>query len=1592
MADAIHEIDKGAPQTLRQIAVLYYAVRRPGGDLEPGRVKRVTAAIRARTGEPLKGTGDDDPIRPGTVLRIPTLRELPRAVLCDTPALLAALMAAGYDHANKLLRRTPQSVVDTMGPYEGKAYDARDVLRVVALTSLFDLDGMDTRTAIYLHDVAGLHSLAALASQAEASIQRTLEFLVSSKGGRPKALASEGHARRWRASALVLGRRRFSERARHRPYQVPFPSRDAAARAAHYEAIVADPARRPADRDLARRLARLHRFQAQVIDGNFHALARRWDRASASYQSARALFHRLAEDVGAAKVVDDRRGLALDAAIATAYRLLKQLPPDTEAPLGAPLLRRTFDDSSRPYGLSAERSTAGLDVVTLSLPSPTPGGAPVRLRLDDDTFTASYKTTFLNRQLASATSPAIRTDSAAWVDPAAFAAITPLLYGGTVRAGLGVSLAAQGQVKLANEYSSPYFDLVDADGKVVAEWSQLDTYVHDLDLGTCSTDFVDPDGDGVGVVLEEMRSIVLPLSVYCETRFAAGDALYKQNRRSEASAVYADVICAIENYWKATDRSYLASDARIAFGAVANAALSIARGRAVEPFRSTSQLTLLAAAHEDGTPVADGWVVSTTHAASALTFEDRARSASSWFSMEDGGVPGGMQGLEAIEMNETLAGSGVATSLVTSYVDARLVDAYYFDYLYAQSKFQAIATGLNWFGYPDAFVPSWSFDYLFEVAGDLAGKAVDAERQVFQMEQLFEQAAEKEFLASQAVELAEEQLAVADARVAQAEAAALLASQQARLTVAQADAAANQAAFRAGIEFDNSEVQSALVADPETGEIVPAEDLFSDPYDITNVYEPRPERATALSTFAGVLSAIPLGGTFGAFLSTGASTETARNEFVTNLGVLQQAVAVAQATEVANAAACATAAAERDVAQVTVNQAQEYLEFLENQTLNSEALEQLVAMAAEVHGIYHYQAHRMAWLAERAASYESRRTFAFIGWNYETGDALRDMMRSEFLRVDLDSLRAEVTAGQSTRFQELRWTVPLSKLDPAALLSLRTTGQGVFVLRQDRIDREFPGTMLHRLKDLQVSFVGLLPPGGPRGVLSMSGVSWVRVPNTGEYAIGETTSDWTTDALAGTSEPYDSYVMKRLDATPADVSLSEFDVARDRAVLSAPRGMLRALENLGLDTAWTLSVPARSNPFLLANIRDVELTFWFLCGYDAQLHAAQDRALHETGRRGGLTSAVRLSAAASAADALQALRGPAPPDGQVDTRYVAWNVFGLPQDESGRRIRNLRTVFARRAGTADEITFRLLARSAPAGVRLRTSEGAAVSYIGVDTTVAPNSPTEDAAVRDWLTAEFYRGRKPSEDPQQTWAIKVSADHVGAAWEARDEDGTPIVSTTGPLTASGGGRASFSGGASWTDYAATLNVRTGGSGVSLLVRHDPARGGSGYALTIDTVPTNNIRLVKLTNGAPATLARATIPYPADEFLAVTLFVFGDASSTTLTAVVDRIPILDATDTSKPHVSGTVALAVSGGGTAAFDDLRVVRLTRRGAMREMLHAEPFDTLPSGWTFTDGATPWVVDATRHKRLDLSKVLNVVITLDYQFAFASLAPGSPS
>src|SRR5215471_3995387 len=109
MANAIHQTNGG--DTLISIAARYYALENASGRLRDVELVKVTDAIRRATPELPATLKDADPLPAGTLLRVPTLRELNRAVLAGGPAVRKALRAFGIEHARKMLRYDPTSLV-----------------------------------------------------------------------------------------------------------------------------------------------------------------------------------------------------------------------------------------------------------------------------------------------------------------------------------------------------------------------------------------------------------------------------------------------------------------------------------------------------------------------------------------------------------------------------------------------------------------------------------------------------------------------------------------------------------------------------------------------------------------------------------------------------------------------------------------------------------------------------------------------------------------------------------------------------------------------------------------------------------------------------------------------------------------------------------------------------------------------------------------------------------------------------------------------------------------------------------------------------------------------------------------------------------------------------------------------------------------------------------------------------------------------------------------------------------------------------------------------------------------------------------------
>jgi hypothetical protein len=233
------------------------------------------------------------------------------------------------------------------------------------------------------------------------------------------------------------------------------------------------------------------------------------------------------------------------------------------------------------------------------------------------------------------------------------------------------------------------------------------------------------------------------------------------------------------------------------------------------------------------------------------------------------------------------------------------------------------------------------------------------------------------------------------------------------------------------------------------------------------------------------------------------------------------------------------------------------------------------------------------------------------------------------------------------------------------------------------------------------------------------------------------------------------------------------------------------------------------------------------------------------------------------------------------------------------------------------------------------------------------------------------------DPQVRWVIKASPAQMTGAWLGTDDDGSPEMTTSGPLEGAAGGVAGFRDGSAWSDYNLEAKVSHRGTTIRLRLRDS---GTNHFALQISP---SEVKLIKRLNGVETILGKPlALAYPADEFLTVDLRIVDGAIS----AAVDGITLFDSIDGapgSGPLTRGSVSLqVVSGAGPAAFDDVKVVRLTGKGATAETLLSEPFiSVLPKAWTFQDGAAPWSISTTAYRQLDLSGLLNAVLNLDYRY-----------
>lgn len=164
------------------------------------------------------------------------------------------------------------------------------------------------------------------------------------------------------------------------------------------------------------------------------------------------------------------------------------------------------------------------------------------------------------------------------------------------------------------------------------------------------------------------------------------------------------------------------------------------------------------------------------------------------------------------------------------------------------------------------------------------------------------------------------------------------------------------------------------------------------------------------------------------------------------------------------------AMAQRELAahRQQIKNAEEIEDFVQNRFTNAELYTWLRERVFAAHKTAYQLAYDLAKTAERAYRNELGITTSnFIQYGYFDG-AHQGLTAGKQLHVALRQLEKAYLDGQKRQF-ELTKNISLTKIDLAALTSLKTTGVCTFNLTEDLFDNDFPGHYYRKIRTVSLS-------------------------------------------------------------------------------------------------------------------------------------------------------------------------------------------------------------------------------------------------------------------------------------------------------------------------------------------------------------------------------------------------------------------------------------------------------------------------------------------------------------------------------------------
>jgi hypothetical protein len=466
----------------------------------------------------------------------------------------------------------------------------------------------------------------------------------------------------------------------------------------------------------------------------------------------------------------------------------------------------------------------------------------------------------------------------------------------------------------------------------------------------------------------------------------------------------------------------------------------------------------------------------------------------------------------------------------------------------ALNNLNQILQNINYLGFPEDFIPIYSWQYLQNIARYLANQAIQAERNYINFKNSAEQEEANQLLLEQSVDASAAATAVELQRVQ----ATIDQKNVADLSAEAAQTRLDNAVDRKS-DYDSTSQQLAVLDEITAWATGPMDE------------------AEVSQGWANALGISP--GDYDTYQVTRyaskARSKISRGYELRNMdrqiSEMQDSVGIANAQVTAAQSMVNVAQAQEQLAELRQQQAQGQLDNFNAQEFTPELWSNLANAQRQISQRYLDWAISAAFLMERAFEFEFDIEVNRIRFDYSRSD-LHGLLSGEFLLADGYAFTYDRLLDTQKKGQ-LKVVIPLADRYPFQFFQqFQKTGRMEFDTLLEDFDRMHPGAHLRKLRRVEVVVEGLIVREGAQGFLRNSGFSFFR--------------------------GRDGFRRTRVQK-PEVMPLSLFDVRRDGFLFTTQEGVLQLFENSGVATGWTIEFPPDSNNLDYRTISNLNLVLYF---------------------------------------------------------------------------------------------------------------------------------------------------------------------------------------------------------------------------------------------------------------------------------------------------------------------------------------------------------------------------------------------------------------